>query len=624
MKLEELFEIERQSCVILCWKCLEQKEYNIPLFKLNEFNEIEYKCIKRHKIGKEDINYQLLNEKIKKQLTFCKNEKHFDVHQGQPSVFCAFCEICEKNICHFGLGDDMHKHDYILYTKEIETKLKNINEKGTKQKLDRLEKIINVYKEIYPGERDEIKYLIKTYNRKFMNYRLYFIENIRNYQTIQNLLFNYHDDFTEKDLIQYENNINKDRYKFLYKAILNKESIKNINKIELNIKKEEKDKLAILIKDNDINEENKMYFCILSEESLKIYDIKGENKKEIKLECKYDFLFTLYNNNKIILKANINLVLLDLSDDFKTCQIKYLYFNYRPSFRDFYLIDIYNNTQFLKTSSNKFIFINRGKAFIAENSPNIIEENFLMNIDSSSEITEENYLRNFLKVFNAKRNYDEFDSILLPRVSSNILKFGNKYILKGNSAYYEDNNNNNNILEGIIILSIDYNRKSKITMFDENLKKRFEIGFEYTFNHNDRVNLLEIIYNYLNDMILIFIDSKIYQIDNKTKQIVTIYNNDKIFSSCEINSFYSYNEKNNKLEQIIIAHKKDSGDIFVFHWKQKFLFLKKKYVLPKIKEIIPIFTPTILRDLVNNNNYNERTIDENILLIESDKLLLYN
>ena len=55
-------------------------------------------------------------------------------------------------------------------------------------------------------------------------------------------------------------------------------------------------------------------------------------------------------------------------------------------------------------------------------------------------------------------------------------------------------------------------------MFDENLKKRFEISFKDPLIIRGKFVLLEIIYNYLNDMILIFIDSKIYQIDNKTKK----------------------------------------------------------------------------------------------------------
>ena len=61
MELEELSEIETQSFVLLCKECLKQGkqgEYNIPLFELNKFNKIEYKCVKRHEIGKEDINYQ--------------------------------------------------------------------------------------------------------------------------------------------------------------------------------------------------------------------------------------------------------------------------------------------------------------------------------------------------------------------------------------------------------------------------------------------------------------------------------------------------------------------------------------------------------------------------------------
>ena len=333
-------------------------------------------------------------------------------------------------------------------------------------------------------------------------------------------------------------------------------------------------------------------------------------------------MFTLYDNNKIILKTcDNNLILLYLSDDFNIYKRKNLNFYQHTSFmeRNFNLIKIYhiyNSTKFLKTSSNQYIFINEGRAYIE---------------NSSSTMAKENDLLNFFKVPNVKQNNDKFKSNHSQEKSDDFNSVKQyKYILKGNSVYYKDDNNN--ILEGIIIISIlvikcgyftNISHRSKIIMFDENLKKRFEIGFQYPFNYYDRIGLLEIIYNYLNDIILIFIDSKIYQINRATEQVVAIYNNDEINSSCEVNSFYSYNEKNNNFEQIIIANKKDSGEIFIFQWKEKCIFLKKKYVLPKIKEIIPLFTPTILRDFVNNNE-NERTIDEKILLIESDKLLLYN
>ena len=126
MELEELSEIETQSFVLLCWKCYEQGEYNIPLFELNEFNEIEYKCVKRHIISKKDISYQPLNEKIKEKLTVCNNKEHYD--QGQPSVFCAFCEICEKNICNFCRMEDKNRgHDCIVYKEIMETIMENNN-----------------------------------------------------------------------------------------------------------------------------------------------------------------------------------------------------------------------------------------------------------------------------------------------------------------------------------------------------------------------------------------------------------------------------------------------------------------------------------------------------------------
>ena len=489
MELEELSDIETKSGVLLCKTCKEQGEYNIPLLELNKFNKIEYKCIKRHKIDRTKISYELVNEEIKKNLTRCKIKEHFDVHQGQPSVFCAFSEIPEKNICQFGVGDYLKGgHNYILYMAIMpEFKYKNELE----QKLERLKELIYIYKDIYPSEIDEIKFLIRMYNRRFMNYNLYYNEKINNYQTIKNLPFNYYDNLV---LEKYENNINKDRYKFLYKEILSTKPLNEINKIELNMTKKESEKLAILIKDNDINEEKKIYFCILTEKLLKIYDIDGNIKNEINLEYNYDFLFTLFDNNKIILKTFDNLVLLYLSDNFNIYMRINLNFYQHRSFMEhnFDLINLYhmyNNIKFLKTSSNQFIFINEGKAYIA---------------NSSSTITKENDLLNFFGVCDVKQNNDEFDSKHSPESSddlNSVKKY--KYILKGNSAYYKDDNNN--ILEGIIIISILVNKygyftrisyQSKIIMFDENLKKRFEIGFQYSFNCHDRIRLLEIIYNY--------------------------------------------------------------------------------------------------------------------------------
>ena len=137
--------------------------------------------------------------------------------------------------------------------------------------------------------------------------------------------------------------------------------------------------------------------------------------------------------------------------------------------RNFNLIKIYhiyNSTKFLKTSSNQYIFINEGRDYIS---------------NSSSTRAKENDLLNFFKVPKVKQNNNKFKSNHSQEKSDDFNSVKQyKYILKGNSAYYKDENNN--ILEGIIIISIlvikcgyftNISHRSKIIMFDENLKKTF-------------------------------------------------------------------------------------------------------------------------------------------------------
>ena len=167
MELDE--EIPNWSRVLLCNKCLEKKEYNIPLFELNDKKEIEYKCIKKHIIGKKDISRKWLNNKIKRDLTYCKDEVHIN-HEGQEKIFCAFCEKCGGNICQIEVGKDLKKgHNYNLYMNIMVTIPENLNKYDLKQKLDRLKSITIKYKKLYPEKIEEIKYLVETYNRKFMS-----------------------------------------------------------------------------------------------------------------------------------------------------------------------------------------------------------------------------------------------------------------------------------------------------------------------------------------------------------------------------------------------------------------------------------------------------------------------
>ena len=77
-------------------------------------------------------------------------------------------------------------------------------------------------------------------------------------------------------------------------------------------------------------------------------------------------------------------------------------------------------------------------------------------------------------------------------------------------------------------------------------------------------------------------------------------------------------------EQRIIANNKDSREIFIFHLEEKCLVHEKVHGYDSIKEIIPLFTPIKFKDLINVNFYEkEKKFDEKILIIESDKLILY-
>ena len=90
MEFEELTSIEEKSYVLLCKKCLEEGEYIIPLFELNIFNEIEYKCPKKHIMDKNDVCFKILDTEIKNNLTYCNNENHSDNNERRETLFCEW------------------------------------------------------------------------------------------------------------------------------------------------------------------------------------------------------------------------------------------------------------------------------------------------------------------------------------------------------------------------------------------------------------------------------------------------------------------------------------------------------------------------------------------------------
>ena len=595
MELEELTNIETKSCVILCLKCLAKGEYTIPSLELNELNEIVYKCTKKHFINKNDISYTLLNEKIKTNLTRCQNENHLYNFQGQDNIFCAWCEKCAKNICQVDVAVDLKRgHNYILYMQIIpdDSTLLFIREK-----INKLKELINKYNTLCPNEKDDINFLIKTYNRNYMNYNLYNNENIINYQTINNLLFNCYDGFSDEVFEYLENNYIKKRYIFLYKEILNKKSASKIKKTEINLGIDTDYKFIPLIQDNKILAY--LYFQNnYSEININIYDNKGKIINIIKDQSYINELEILPVKSDVIIISNpIYIIILYFYNNYCNYYKKKLFFILN-NLQMFYSKKISWNTKFIKTSSNIFIYLLRGFAY---------------SIPLSEHLE-----------YNCNSNINE--DTLVP------LNAEKQYIWCINSVYYR---NNENILEGVVMASISYqddfklSDKCEIKLLDEKLNAIMQMEFNYELNKKINIQkAYDINYNYLNNMIIFFINDEIYQINVNTKQVVTIYNISKYIPFKKILFFYHYNDNINNLEQIIILiSKKDVDNIILYNWDEKSLLLKKKYTLPDIKDIYILFTPHISKNTENNNSdeiIKEKKFDESLLFIESNNLIIFS
>ena len=102
-------------------------------------------------------------------------------------------------------------------------------------------------------------------------------------------------------------------------------------------------------------------------------------------------------------------------------------------------------------------------------------------------------------------------------------------------------------------------------MLNENLEIFSQIKFKclsstFVFNTN---------YNYINDMILVLTNFEIYQINFKTKEVVTIYNSPYLITYYFNNLpfydsivLYNYNEKTQRLEEIIIIMEKTTKEFY--------------------------------------------------------------
>ena len=181
-------------------------------------------------------------------------------------------------------------HDYLFYMQIMpEDKYKITME----EKLNKLKSLIDDYYTFCPDANKEIKYLIMTYNRNFMNFNLYYNENIRNYQTIKNLLFNSNDDFNNETYKEFEKILKEKRYKFLYKEILGKKETNLVNKTEMNIILEDGKIIVPLIKESkEINDKKNIYFALFSNPEilrLEIFDNFGNLINDIKINLELSY-----------------------------------------------------------------------------------------------------------------------------------------------------------------------------------------------------------------------------------------------------------------------------------------------------------------------------------------------
>ena len=178
-------------------------------------------------------------------------------------------------------------------------------------------------------------------------------------------------------------------------------------------------------------------------------------------------------------------------------------------------------------------------------------------------------------------------------------------------------------------------------MLDENLKNNLDMEFKYNLPAGKTIAVFDINYNYLNNIISLFINSEIYILNPATKQIATIYDISlyikkpanismtffNYIDTVNISSFYYYNEENKEMEQAVLLMNNYTNEIYQFFWDGKAILLKKRYNPMKNNiKIIPIISPYVLDNLNYKKNDNEinnvKNFVEGIIRIDSDKLVL--
>ena len=573
--------------VLLCKKCLEKSEYLIPLYHKNETtNDLEYECSKKHIIGINDVIKIKLDENLKMKLNCCQ------VHKEK---FCGWNQELSKNLCFYEIGEKLSdKKDYLLYM-EIYPDVLSKTEFYFK-KINSLKELYNNYLQELPKAIKEIHLLENIIIITENSFNTFCIQKINNYQTIKNILYSIELLSEEDVLYSIEKKYLIHKYGNFCKEMTKKE-LKDIYIKEINSPINLESKTTIV---PFIGENNEKYLIIL-----------------LDLYYKFDISVYSFNEDKIILKKSIrNVHSID--------NINFLAMEYE---RKIYLIFLGNkDLNFIDLFWDNSFTLNLGNLF-----PNInIMYCGLNDLDIFSPIKQSKSLikinqNNILILYKEKCYVLTFNLHDNSIYKASQLEKINKAI-KAKVIYFK---RDNIIEEGILIISRKEEKINKkfvtyvlrINIYDNNYDEIDDFSINIKENLMKKIFINEIDYNFLNNMITILIDNKIYLINLTTKELVTIYEIPPLkeeFELLKFRAFYNYDKKNKRIEQIILIINTDTREISEFIWENKFILLKEKYKIENVIDFIPLYNPEKLNELNEDENI---TLEK--ILLKSDKYFIF-
>jgi len=647
-------EIELDNIIIICQKCYEKGVYLIPLITINKSNNIiNYKCSKCDMQDKNLFFEIVINNKIKKRLNECT------IHKNNNN-FCGWCKKCKKNICPNCIEEEIKKgHDYIS--------IKFIIEKNEFQKkLEDMKYILKKIEDKSSKETFEIKDELIKYIKLFEYfYKLYYEENINNYQIIENI----------NNVLKYYNNIKlliKEKYNDFISFIKGKnihdidktviDDYKNMYRLNMDFKKL---KIIPIIDENNIK---RIIIYDILKHTFTIYEFNGNWTKFTSTYNEYNDKFGYdidkiiqYNPPIFIILSGYNIIFIKFFKKYKYYEIineinlkkereyngirffskqilSFKYENKIIKIKDNLLLILFygklyriffDDTSFLKEKYNQKYEISR-----VENNSLFLDMIPIYNTDKNRKIKEIICIR-FKAYFNNENNIISLNMInyLLSRDCRLINNkpyfevggFGeNKYIiyLLANHSYL---NRNYRITEFINIpnkcrneklnISIEINRFNndliKYDYFHINLSEEEIIKAFIYVNYN---TFFSIKYIYHNNFILLFINNKIYQIHLKYHEIITIYELGIKGYNLKLNTIHYFNEDLSKIEELILARDSNINDIYPYYFENNTLKPIKFFELPKFIDLIEFN----FFELKNKNSLNLERI-----LVDQDNILLF-